>query len=76
MCAHIAIHAISTFQQTFNKAETLPNSGRVKKYGLFGDDKPRTDDYGSTSASDYDHGMGDDYDPIEIDDYIEEEEDY
>ena len=58
---------------------------------LFGDDKPRTDDYGSTSASDYDHdtgggygnvpvgdfdhGMGDDYDPIEID-YIEEEEDY
>ena len=43
---------------------------------LFGDDKPRTDDYGSTSASDYDHDMGDDYDPIEIDDYIEEEEDY
>lgn len=59
---------------------------------LFGDDKPRTDDYGSTSASDYDHAtgggygnvpvgdfdhdMGDDYDPIEIDDYIEEEEDY
>lgn len=25
MCAHIAIHAISTFQQTFNKAETLHN---------------------------------------------------
>lgn len=51
---------------------------------LFGDDKPRTDDYGSTSASgygnvpvgDFDHDMGDDYDPIEIDDYIEEEEDY
>lgn len=43
---------------------------------LFGDDKPRTDDYVSTSASDYDHDMGDDYDPIEIDDYIEEEEDY
>lgn len=59
---------------------------------LFGDDKPHTDDYGSTSASDYDHAtgggygnvpvgdfdhdMGDDYDPIEIDDYIEEEEDH